>query len=185
MPKPGPANVFRFGESPFWASIKFSGQPVKGVVFPFKEGANAMTCDIYSVCWEIYAKSKDDLLFLMWGGVLEWDFGQHTTVPIGPLSLFHGSFFDMFFSQGAASDLEQLAQVKTQNEWREIIQTFRIGQTYVYRGLQRYEQRPVTLPAGSKWKVHLRFDGEAFIPKEEVRMRVILNGRWKAPVEIG
>ncbi len=176
-------NMFRFGESPLWASIRFSGKPVKGVVFPFARDRQSIEKEIYAVSWEIYAQEKSDLVELMWNGELNWDFLQ-TRIPIGPCSMFHGSFFDMFFSQGAPSDLEQLAAVKAENEWRELCQTFLIGKTYFFRGLARYEKHPIIIPANADWNVRLDFPNEEFAPLGEVRMRVILNGRWKTPVDI-
>lgn len=193
-PHPQPASAFRVGESPFWSSWTFSGQPVEGVVFPFDESLDGMAKEIYAVSWEIYAEDKRDLLALMWNGELEWDFGfevtflhgstQGTTFPIGPLSMFHGSFFDMFFSQGAPSDLEELAAVKAESEWRELCQTFLIGKTYFFRGLSRYEKDPIFIPSNAAWKVRLKFR-ETFEPKGTARMRVILNGRWKRTLDLG
>lgn len=184
-PIPGAhSGVFRVGESPLWASWTFSGQQVEGVVFPFdEEKFRSMAKEIYAVSWEIYTEDKNDLLHLMWNGELEWDFIQ-TVIPIGPLSMFNGSFFDMFFSQGSPSELEELASVKAESEWREMCQSFLIGKTHFFRGLARYQQNPILIPGDASWKVHLKFR-EPFQPKGDTRMRVILNGRWKSPIQVG
>ena len=185
---PGNASreCFRIGESPLWASWVFSGQPVKAVSFPFKEKDKAthQAREIHAVSWEIYTENKQDLINLMWLGELSWDFPQ-ANIAIGPVSMFHGSFYDLFFSQGHMSDLEELAKVKGEEEWRAMCQTFLIGKTHFFRGLCRYEKTPVLLPAGAVWDVKLSFPDEPFTPKGDTRMRIILNGRWRTVVEVG
>ena len=177
--------VFRVGESPLWASWVFSGS-TKTVIFPFADGRNfGQNREIHAVTWEIYTDDKKDLIDLMWTGELNWEFVQ-VRVPIGPVSLFNGSFYDVFFSQGAGSDLEELARVKGEDEWRSMCQTFLIGKTHLFRGLNRYEKTPILLPAHASWIVRLDFpDATPFTPRGDTRMRVVLNGHWRNIVEFG
>ena len=185
-----PSNLIRFGEVIFQLQKELRpGTPYADIILPV-EGAGPSR-EVRLVSWELFTKDKDILNDLLWHGRLEWHFFRldyegalesSFVVPIGPLSLFEGSFVDL---QSQASGLETLAQVDAEEAWRNTFQTFLLGDTFFFRGRKTYLQHAVHLPPGTRSEVHLKFDEPFSLLDGRVRFRFLLHSLCTERVEVG
>lgn len=175
---------YRKAEFPLWFDHEWSaGEELKEICWPLN--SRDRTIDVFTVSWEIFITEKTDLEDLLWYGELYWDFVQ-TTMPIGPLSMFHGSFGDLFRGmRGERSELEQLASLHGEGEWRELVQSFLLGQGLLYRGQQHHQDTHVFIPAWETAYVGLKFSRpEPLVPQGRVRVRVNLHGVHRQALNI-
>jgi hypothetical protein len=183
-----PVNFFRFGESVrcFSAEFKPGDFLEKDHVWDQPQGQGSeMAFDVQAVSWDIFVKDREDLEELLWYGSLFWEFVQVPYVPIAPLSLFDGSFLDLFHRNEGLTELEQIAKVVPELEWSEMAKTFLAGRGLLYRGLKTYRKHPVALPPSAVYRVHLSTDGTKITFRDRVRLRVNLIGVFKTVIEVG
>lgn len=184
---PRPRSLYRLGEHPVWDSAVFeAGCAVSRVEF-FRSplGVSKQAFETHAVTWEIYAQDEEDFDFLRWEGALAWNFGA-TGLDIAPLSSYSGTRLDLLVKEDVHI-LERLGELgEGPRRDGESFGSFRLGKYHFFRGLQSYIQHPVLTPAGHITTVSLSFrNGQIFLPSQEVRVRVLLNGVSKSVIPVG
>lgn len=186
-----PKEMFRLGECPTWIDqVWAAGTEIQDQSWDApREGiSNAQRMEVQAVTWEIHAENDRDLDQMIWLGSLEWDF-KTVRVPIGPLSMFAGGEADRRFLDTKTGDMEKLAAVAgghgpTEEAWRAFAQTLSLGRSLFFRGAQRYEKHPVSIPANSHAHIQLKMR-QNYTTLSEIRFRVVFHNIFRTVVEIG
>ncbi len=187
-----PRNVFRCGDKTENRKITLQPQSdySKGCRFDWS-GPNKLRHDmqVRAVRWEIYTTTNEDLDTVLWNGSLSWDFTM-TLWSIAPLSFFGGGL-GALLDEGIrpeprepSSDLEKLAALAKEEEFKTDLNDFKLGAGRFFRGFFNYMQYPVSIPADTSFAILLRFD-EPLSLLAPVRIRVCLEGATRTMIEIG
>jgi hypothetical protein len=175
---------FRYGETCDWGQVQFApGQAIDK--WTWWRAEVDMHAEVTSICWEVFADNEEDLRELLWLGALSWNFVQ-TSIPIAPLSHYVPGAIHRQVRVPTKDEppAVQLVEEARENEWRDLITTVRFGRSLFFQGSFRYENIGIALPARARAAIECTF-AKPFVPKKEVRLRVILNLKYRYPVEIG
>ena len=147
------------------------------------------TFDVSAVIWDLFVSHDEDMYDLLYSGDLRWDFGvagvENSYVSIGPLSHHDGNPIDNFLSRYSAAgkdELEYLARVGDEIEWRKLFQENQLSNGRLFKGQRTYRKTPVCIPPGRSVFVVLSIKN--YTLKGRLRFTVSLEGAFKTAIEI-